>query len=138
MIFNSSNHETPNGVRPILSLNGLWDFAYLGPIDLNLFSPKMVKFEEKTLVPSAFDALPAHAGKRGAAVYRTRFLVPSGRPARIEFGAVSMWTRVFVDGKLEREHACGYAPFVVEVAPASHVERELLVLVDNRFDFERV
>lgn len=128
----------PHTIRPTCSLNGLWDFAFLGPIDLNGFVPSITKYTEKAWVPSAFDALPAHAGKRGAAVYRTCVKVPPGRPARIEFGAVSLWTRVFVDGMLRREHACGYAPFLVELPPARVAEREVVVLVDNRFDFERV
>ncbi|HVU25691.1 MAG TPA: glycoside hydrolase family 2 TIM barrel-domain containing protein [Opitutus sp.] len=127
-------HET----RPVTLLNGLWDFAFLGPIDVDAFVPADARLEEKQPVPSAFDALPAHAGRRGAAVYRRRFPVPAGRPARIEFGAVSLWTRVFVDGVPQREHACGYAPFAVEVPPAAAAERELVVLVDNRFDFDRV
>jgi beta-glucuronidase len=125
-------------VRPVVSLNGLWDFAYLGQIDLESFSPGSVEFTDKMPVPSAFDALPALAGKRGAAVYRTRVGVTPGRPARIEFGAVSMWTRIFIDGKLQREHACGYAPFVVDLPPVDFPEREIVVLVDNRFDFARV
>ena len=138
MISNPSFKRPLHQVRPVVSLNGLWDFEYLGPIDLETFSPASVKFTDKMLVPSAFDALPAFAGKRGAAVYRTRVGVTPGRPARIEFGAVSMWTRVFIDGKLQREHACGYAPFVTELPPADLPEREILVLVDNRFDFARV
>lgn len=90
-------------------------------------------------VPAAFDALPAHAGKRGAAVYRRSFTVPAGHRARLEFGAVSMWCRVWIDGVAVTEHACGYAPFTVEV-PVSKEDslRELVVLVDNRYDFKRV
>jgi beta-glucuronidase len=125
-------------IRPIVSLNGLWDFSFLGLIELEAFSPDSVKFAGKLPVPSAFDALPDLAGKRGAAIYRTRVHVTPRRAARIEFGAVSMWTRVFIDGKLQREHACGYAPFVADMPPADFSEREILVLVDNRFDFARV
>ena len=88
-------------------------------------------------VPSAFDALPAFAGKRGAAIYRTRFQVPVESPAKIDFGAVSMWARVYVDGVAIGENACGYAPFSVSVPPSKQVDRELTVLVDNRFDFAR-
>ena len=128
----------PHRVRPSHSLNGLWDCSFLGAIDHNSFFVSSHPFSEKVIVPSAFDALPAHAGQRGAAIYRTRFTVPPGRPSRIEFGAVSLWTRIFVDGELLREHACGYAPFAVEVLASSRTERELVVLVDNRFDFDRV
>lgn len=125
----------------LVSLDGLWDFAFLGALDaarLEAFAPSALRDTVRTLVPSAFDALPDLAGKRGAAAYRTRLEVPAGRAALIEFGAVSMWCRVFVDGVLLKEHACGYAPFTVSVPPAEREERELVVLVDNRFDFDRV
>ncbi|WP_043587898.1 glycoside hydrolase family 2 protein [Geminisphaera colitermitum] len=128
-------------LRTVTSLNGLWDFAFPGRIDLDAFSPASFPSEtEKTPVPSAFDALPAHAGRRGAAVYRRRFTVPAGRRARLEFGAVSMWCRVWIDGVAVAEHACGYAPFTVDVPVRtdSSGERELVVLVDNRYDFARV
>lgn len=120
------------------SLNGLWNFRYLGPIDLNSFQPAPVLPGEKMPVPSAFDAMPSHVHKRGAAVYSTTITIPAGQPARLEFGAVSMWCRIFVDGRLLHENACGYAPFVVDIEAAPHEQRELVVLVDNRFDFTRV
>jgi beta-glucuronidase len=127
-----------HSIRPVSSLNGLWDFTFLGPIELDSFSPAGLTRMEKLPVPSAFDALPGHAGKRGAAVYRTHLQIPAGHPAKLEFGAVSMWSRLFIDGVRCHEQACGYAPFVVEVPAAATANRELVVLVDNRFDFERV
>lgn len=50
-----------------------------------------------------------------------------------------MWCRVWIDGAMAAEHACGYAPFAVDV-PVSHTTetRELVVLADNRYDFARV
>jgi beta-glucuronidase len=129
----------PSSLNHAASLSCLWDFSFLGPIDLNAFDPSVKREWVKTPVPSAFDALPDHAGKRGAAAYRTRVTVPAGHAALLEFGAVSMWCRVFVDGVALKDHACGYAPFTVEVpASSDRVERELVVLVDNRYDFERV
>lgn len=124
--------------RPITAPTVLWDFAFLGKIAPDSYSPASPSAWERVPVPSAFDALPDHAGKRGAAVYRTRFTVPAGHGARLEFGAVSMWCRVFVDGVPMKDHACGYAPFIVEVPAAQQAERELVVLVDNRYDFDRV
>jgi beta-glucuronidase len=122
---------------PDLVLDGLWDFSFLGAQDIAAFDPRADIELTKAPVPSAFDALPDHAGRRGAAVYRTRFKVPAGRRSRLTFGAVSMWCRVFVDGALLKEHACGYAPFTVDVRAADAEERELLVLADNRHDFTR-
>lgn len=123
-------------LRAVQSLNGLWDFAFLGQIDFDSFRPGTAIPMEKMPVPAAFDALPAYAGQRGVAVYRTRFSVPVGRLARIEWGAVSMRCRIFVDGDVLAEHACGYSPFSVEVPAAGREERELIVLTDNRFDFD--
>jgi len=120
------------------SLNGLWDFVFLGKCDLEEFRPASVARWEKALVPSAFDALPQHAGKRGAAAYRRWIAVPPGRSAKLEFGAVSMWCRIFLDGKAVRDHACGYAPFEIAVPPSELALREVVVLADNRFDFARV
>lgn len=127
-----------HSLRPLFSLNGFWDFAFLGTANADSFAPENTPSMEKMLVPSAFDALPAYAGKRGLAFYRTRFSTPPGRKARLHFGAVSMWTRIYVDGTPLLEHACGYAPFTVEVPPSERPSRELLVLVDNQFDFDRV
>lgn len=126
--------------RPHQVLNGLWDFVFLGAVELAAVEPGAERAWGRTWVPSAFDALPDLAGKRGAALYRTRFATPGGRRARLEFGAVSMWCRVLVDGVVLKEHACGYAPFTVEVPAAGEdrTERELVVLVDNRYDFARV
>ncbi len=121
-----------------LSLDGIWDFAFLGRIDFEQWRPEAFAAAEKTVVPSAFDALPAHAGERGAGAYRRVFAVPAGHPAQLRFGAVSMRSRVFVDGQLLHESACGYAPFWVDLPPSQHEERELVVLADNRFDFEHV
>lgn len=121
-----------------VQLAGLWDFSFLGAIDLESFAPSASRNWALTPVPSAFDALPDHAGKRGAGAYRTRFTVPAGHAALLEFGAVSMWCRVFVDGVMLKEHACGYAPFTVIVPASDKAERELIVLADNRYDFDRV
>ncbi len=119
-------------------LNGLWDFAFLGKIDLETFDPAALPPTQLMPVPSAFDALPDYAGQRGAAAYRTTVVVPEGRRGRIKFGAVSLWSRVFADGVLLRENACGYAPFSVDLPVSKGAPVELLMLVDNRFDFERV
>jgi len=120
------------------SLGGLWEFSFLGQIDSREWCPASFHGEEKVFVPSAFDALPAHAGARGVGVYRTRFAVPANHPAQLGFGAVSMESRVFVDGQLVHENACGYAPFWIHLPPSEATERELIVWTDNRFHFDQV
>ncbi|MFA6962259.1 MAG: glycoside hydrolase family 2 TIM barrel-domain containing protein [Opitutaceae bacterium] len=124
-------------IRPIIDLNGLWDFSFLGAFDPAEFSPASFAPADLMPVPAAFDALTPYAGKRGLAVYRRFVEVPSGQPAKIVFGAVSIWARVFVDGRAVADHGCGYAPFEVDIAPSGSSRREVLVLVDNRFNRER-
>ncbi len=125
-------------VRPVRSLNGLWNFAFLGDIELESFDPSQRHEWERLPVPSAFDVLPAYAGKRGAAVYETTFDVPAHQPARIEFGAVSMWGRVYIDGVLCHEQRCGFAQFSILLPTSASTRRTLTVLVDNRFDAKRL
>lgn len=124
-------------IRTTQSLNGLWDFAWLGKADVDSFVPGNTTVWEKMPVPGAFDALPGYTGKRGAAVYRTHLSVPAGYRARIAWGAISIWCRIYADGELLDEHACGYSPFFTDLPASNLTERELTVLVDNRFDFDR-
>ncbi|MCD8483624.1 MAG: hypothetical protein LR015_13795 [Verrucomicrobia bacterium] len=125
-------------LRKSVSLNGFWQFQFLGKADPDSVAINQLQCQQRTLVPSAFDALPdALAGKRGVAAYQTSFHVPAGQAARLRFGAVSMWSAVYVDGTLLTEHHNGYAPFDVEVPISPAEERSLIVLVDNRYNFER-
>lgn len=118
-------------------LNGLWQFLYLGAVEPQDLNSAQLQFDQRTWVPSSFDALPDHAGKRGVAAYRTSFKVPVGTPARLRFGAVSMWSAIYVDDVLLTEHHNGYAPFDVELPVADNEQRSLTVVVDNRYNFER-
>ena len=120
-----------------ICLDGLWDFSFLGGVDPDVGLPEEALHWTKTWVPSAFDATPELAGKRGVAAYRQKLVIPAGHPAKLSFGAVSMRCRIYVDGICLREHACGYAPFEVTLEACGNSERELIVLVDNRFNFER-
>src|SRR5690606_35269062 len=81
---------------------------------------------------------PAYLGKRGTGAYRRTLDIEPGVTGLIEFGAVSFAARVFVDGVLLAEHFCGYTPFNVTVPPSAQRQRALVVLAENRFDFERI
>lgn len=127
----------------MVDLSGLWEFGFVNGVhepgvDLQAVDLASVNYHDRMLVPHAFDAAPAYAGRRGTAFYRTHFEQPAGRAARLHFEAVSMWCRVYVDGQPLREHASGWSPFWVDVPPADHARRDLVVVVDNRFSFERV
>jgi len=120
-----------------VSLNGLWDFSYLGNTDVQRVLDHIPDQWTKAYVPSAFDESIETPGKRGAALYRKTLIIPPGNTAELYFGALSIWSRVYLDRELLRENACGYEPLRIHVPAAKHERRELLVLVDNRFDFER-
>lgn len=124
--------------REAKSLNGLWQFAYLGEASADAVAVAQLRWQERVLVPSAFDAMSQHAGKRGLAAYGCELTVPVGRKARLRFGAVSMWSAIYVDGEELTQHHCGYAPFDVELPVSEREVRQLVVLVDNRYDFERI
>ncbi|MBC2593801.1 beta-galactosidase [Ruficoccus amylovorans] len=118
------------------SLNGLWEFIFLGETATDVLPELPQNAWEKVLVPSAFDASVTLPGRRGLACYRCSLEIPPGCAAQLWFGALSLWSRVYVDGQLLRENACGYEPMRVSIPPSPHSLRELLVLVDNRFNFE--
>ena len=130
-------HYPAYSLRTVVSLDGLWDFAFPGPGDPRQIALAAVAYTDKMLVPAAFDALPAYAARRGIAVYRTHFRVPAGRRARLQFDGVGMWCAVHVDRQHLAEHSGGYSRFWVEVPAATTEERELVVVVDNQFDNER-
>jgi beta-glucuronidase len=64
--------------------------------------------------------------------------VSPGTRGRLYCGGLGLWARICVDGQTVATTALPYSPLTVELPPAAHAERELLVLVDNRLDPERV
>ena len=52
------------------SLDGVWDFVFLGNRPLESIQINALTFDDKLSVPSAFDAMPRYAGERGFAAYR--------------------------------------------------------------------
>lgn len=127
--------------RPSAILDGLWDFAFLGT-DVNLRSEYQDlvpdRFAERAPVPGCFDTLPQYAGVRGTACYRTLISIVPRATGLLRFGGNGLWVRVYLDGDSVFEGSEPYSPIDVELPAADHSERELVVLVDNRFDPERV
>lgn len=124
--------------RKVESLNDLWDFRFLEGKSLDDVSVGELDFNARLHVPAAFDACPDYLGKRGTGAYRRTLLIAPGTAAQLEFEAVSFAARVFIDGVLLAEHFCGYTPFKVTVPASEKTERTLVVLAENRFDFERI
>ncbi len=123
--------------RRVSNLDGQWDFSCLGKVDLEQIDISKIEFNEKMPVPAAFDAMPLYAGERGIAAYRKIVEVTPGFYGRIQFEAVSMWCRVYVDGVAIKEHGCGYSEFWCAFPLSDSAQREIVILVDNRFDLDR-
>ena len=119
------------------SLNGVWQFKFSENNDFDDDDISRIEYDDLIAVPGAFDATPCYNGKRGIGFYRTTFSVEPGKPARLLFGAVGMYCKVFIDGRKVTEHYAAYTPFQCELPPAAKAERELVVMVCNRFDYER-
>jgi beta-glucuronidase len=125
--------------RVVHELDGIWDFAWLGEdVDLEAVDPALIGFVRKMPVPSAFDAYPEFAGKRGTAAYRTTVTVAPGKAGILEFGGLGMWNRIYVDGVKIAETAMPYSGVSYRIEPSDATVHEVMIVSDNRFSPERV
>jgi len=123
-------------LRQVVDLTGVWDFAFLGDVEPDEVDVAAIQFDDCMSVPGCFDATPAYAGQRGLAAYRVRFRVADATQNRLVFDGVHHWCRVLIDGRPLRDHVGGYTRFAADwIGQAG--ESELVVLVDNRFNWER-
>ncbi len=120
--------------RAVTSLNGVWQFTFSQTYAWADETIGALTYDDLLPVPSAFDAMPAYNGKRGVGFYRRTFRCAPGRRGRLVFNAVGMVAKVFVDGQKVGEQAAAYTPFEVEVPASEKAEREVVVMVGNRFD----
>ncbi|WP_214412786.1 AbfB domain-containing protein [Sphaerisporangium fuscum] len=113
-------YPRPQLVRPDwLNLNGVWEFAGAP----NLDSPPIGRtLSEGVLVPypieSALSGIKRHEDDM---FYRRTFTVPSGwngRRVKLNFGAVTWETRVWVNGTQVGRHTGGYDAFSFDITSA--------------------
>jgi beta-glucuronidase len=123
--------------RTTNSLNGVWQFKFTETNDFGDDNISGIEYDDLIAVPGSFDATPAYNGKRGIGFYRTTFTVAPGEAARLLFGAVGMYCKVFVDGCKVGEQYAAYTPFQCDLPPVAKQVRELVVMACNRFDYER-
>ena len=121
-------------LRAVTPLDGVWDFAFLGDADPDGVDPAAIDFADRMAVPGCFDATPAYAARRGLVAYRTRLHLADATPHRLVFNAVHHWCRVYLGGRMLREHAGGFTRFSADLVGQAPGEADLVVLVDNRFD----
>ncbi len=126
-------HQT----RTVHSLDGTWRFEFLGDVTAEDVRVERLGLEGRMLVPAAFDAFPDWIGCRGIAAYSRSLPTTPGKRRLIHFGAVSLWCRVFVDGRALADHGCGYTGFWIDAGASNAPTTEITILVDNRFDWQR-
>ncbi|TCO54837.1 AbfB domain-containing protein [Actinocrispum wychmicini] len=105
-----------------LNLNGVWEFAGAP----NLDSPPVGRtLAESVLVPypieSALSGIQRHEDNM---FYRRSFTIPdgwAGRQVRLNFGAVTWETRVWVNGTQVGRHTGGYDSFSFDITGALRV-----------------
>jgi beta-glucuronidase len=124
-------------LRPVTDLRGLWDFAFLGDVDPDTLDPAALAYDDRMTVPGCFDATPAYAGRRGLTAYRTRVTLADTCRHRLVLDGVHHWCRVFVGGRAVGDHVGGFTRFHLDFTPESAGEAELVVLLDNRIDYDR-
>jgi beta-glucuronidase len=119
-------------VRPVSSLDGIWDFAIDG--DRRGSKGRPSTYGRKILVPSAWEQIPGLENHRGRGWLRTR-LRGGGQDValRLVFGGVSHTGVVYVDGRKRGRHYDAFTPWDVLVPGLSQGEHEVVVEVDNSF-----
>lgn len=126
-----------HSLRPVLDLAGFWDFAFLGEVEPDEVSLSEITFNDRMMVPGNFDATPAYAGKRGLAAYRTTVRPLQVGQQRLMLDGLHHWGRIFVNGAAIADHHGGFTRFYVDFNVADPKPIELVILIDNRFDYQR-
>jgi beta-glucuronidase len=124
-------------IRTVTDLAGLWDFAFLGDVPPESVGVDDLSYTEAMPVPGCFDATPEYAGARGLVAYHREIELAEWRRYRLVLYAVHHWCRVLVDGRPIADHAGGFTRFAVDFVGERTGTADLVILVDNRFDFER-
>ncbi|NJN33255.1 MAG: hypothetical protein HC817_02375 [Saprospiraceae bacterium] len=143
---------TPEKLRDSMPLNDGWDFYFAGKNDVA--QPSANANWEKVNIPhtwnarDAFDPRPfrdsldymAHY-KRGIGFYKRKFFVPASfqnRYMKIDFQGANTKTEVFINGKSVGKNANGFLDFHYQVNEQLifGAENDILVKVDNRFDYD--
>jgi beta-glucuronidase len=124
-------------IRFVTDLSGFWDFAFLGDVDPDAVDVSAITFDDTMAVPGCFDATPKYAGRRGLVAYRTRVAFEDTTLYRLILDGVHHWCRVFLEGESVGDHVGGYTRFAMDLHPSSTEPVDLVILVDNRFDYDR-
>ena len=134
-------YPVSNQKRLIIDLNGIWSFRLddgshaEGYADTSFFAGS-----ELMPVPASYNDMkenPEYRSHYGWAYYRRTFTLPSfikGQRTVLRFDAVTHQAKVYINGKLVKEHKGGFLPFELDITEIVEpgTEAELIVAVDNK------
>ncbi len=123
--------------RKIFDLSGAWDFCLIDNVDDPAVLPEKIEYTERLSVPGCFDVLPKYAGKRGTAYYRTMVYTSDNADIMLKFHGLGTWGAVFWDKKFVALADQPYAAMEFTLNAGAGNWHELIVIIDNRFDFVR-
>jgi len=123
--------------RIIHDLDGVWEMAFLGDLDPANFNPAEVTFDRLLAVPGVWDTQPGLEGRRGLVALRKELKVTPHSRGLFRCGGLGIWGQLIVDGRALAEHPLPYAAWEAEIPASSNENRELILLIDNRFGTER-
>ncbi len=122
--------------RVATDLNGLWDFRFI-ETDLKDADISELDYDDRIPVPSAFDSLPAYAGKRGLGIYRCQTEIAPGKKSVLKIGGAGIISDVYADGKHLAHHIGSYTSFEVIIPKSKNADREIVIVTDNRYDYKK-
>ena len=136
MLFQNMFPHYPS--RPILLLDGLWDFSFMeecrDPLKQDL---SKIAYTDRLAVPGVFDVLPQYVGKRGTAFYRTFVTTQANARMLLKSRGLGMWGAFFWDGRFIGLQDLPYSGMEFEFFSGEGTRHELVAVIDNRFDFKR-
>ena len=124
--------------RKVEILDGCWDFCFLGEaVDIKSVNLSKVVYKELMPVPGVFDVSPNYPGKRGTVLYRRKVTTDANARLKLKIGGLGLWGKIFWDGKVVGTDDLPYSGMECEFPSGKGTEHELVILIDNRFDFKR-
>jgi beta-glucuronidase len=127
-------------IRPVLSLNGYWDFAAdpAGAGVKKRWFKNVPAASEKMPVPGCWNTKPAHFDYHGKAFYRRSVAVPRACNLLLTLEGTGGAATVWLDGKPLGRNPVSCLPWSVCVPGTKAGDHELVVEIDNSKPLEDV
>ncbi|MCY2924039.1 MAG: beta-glucuronidase [Planctomycetota bacterium] len=122
---------TQHTVRPVDSLDGLWEFVT--EADRNDRARMPQRYNRTMNVPGSWESSPGLETYRGKSWYRRQIPGDQDMAVRLVFGGVSHTATVYVDGKSRHTHHDAFTPWDLLLVGLKDGQHELVLEVDNSF-----